>query len=265
MNDREKLARLNALLVAGISLQDAERVSGCHNLGGWIGKQYMLIRELCLRFGAAPTQAMAELQAIAVARAEADARLLLAAAMPRSSARLVQWLPLATLFLAQLAGFGSLDVLLHSWLAAISCVIGLCFLVLANIASSRMIAKAHEVPEDYSIVLDAFAMCLRAGLSTRSSREKLSQEFQKVFQSQISTEANLEVDGVFELSQISGAPIEKLLRARAKEIRFNMHQNQLQRLERLSVRLLIPLAIFVLPAFIFISVIPISISLLSKN
>ena len=87
----------------------------------------------------------------------------------------------------------------------------------------------------------------------------------KVFEADISVDALTEIEKLVQLSETTGAPIEKLLRARATEIRFNLQQELLQRFERLSVRLLIPLAIFVLPAFVFISVIPISISLLSKT
>mgnify|MGYP000033979880 FL=1 len=265
MNDREKLARLNALLAAGLSLQEAERASETATIGGVLGRQYRLIRELCQSYGAGPMLAMSELQAIAVGQAEADARLRLAAAMPKSSARLVQWLPPAALLLGQVCGLGSLEILLSSAIAAMSCVIGIVFLLLANIASTRMIAKAQMVQVDHSIALDAFAMILRAGLSPAIARERLLQTFRKVFETEVSVDAKDEIARVIALSETTGAPIEKLLRARAIEIRFNLQQELLQRFERLSVRLLIPLAIFVLPAFVFISVIPISISLLSKT
>lgn len=224
-----------------------------------------MIRELCLSCGAAPVLAMAELQAVALGQAEADARLRLAAAMPKSSAKLVQWLPLAALLLGQVCGLGSLEILFSSALAAISFVIGIVFLLLANIASTRMIAKAQKVQVDHSVALDAFAMILRAGLSPAIAREKLLQTFRKVFEGEPSVDALNEITQLVRLSEKTGAPIEKLLRARATEIRFNLQQELLQKFERLSVRLLIPLAIFVLPAFVFISVVPISISLLSKT
>ena len=128
-----------------------------------------------------------------------------------------------------------------------------------------MIAKANQAAEDFSIVLDAFAMCLTAGLSLASSRENLAHAFERVYAQELSAIAVRELDELVSLSSSSGAPIERMLRARATELRFNTHQGQLHKLERLSVRLLIPLAVFVLPAFIFISVIPISISLLSKS
>jgi tight adherence protein B len=265
MNDREKLARLNALLSSGLSLQEAERASETATLGGSLGRHYQLIRELCLSCGAAPVPAMAELQAIAVGQAEADARLRLAAAMPKSSAKLVQWLPLAALLLGQVCGLGSLEILFSSALAAISFVIGIVFLLLANIASTRMIAKAQKVRVDHYVALDAFAMILRAGLSPTIAREKLLLSFRKVFEVEPSVDALNEIKQLVRLSEKTGAPIEKLLRARAAEIRFNLQQELLQKFEKLSVRLLIPLAIFVLPAFVFVSVIPISISLLSKT
>ncbi len=265
MNDREKLARLTALLSSGLSLQDAERASATDGIEGDLGRQYRLVRELCLTCGAAPTLAMGQLQSLAIDRAANQARLSLAAATPRATARLVQWLPIAALLLGQLAGLGSIEILFSSGLAVVACVIGFAFLLLANISTTRMIAKANEAAEDFSIALDAFAMCLTAGLSLSSSRENLARAFERVYEQELPADVVREMQQLANLSSISGAPIERMLRARATELRFNIQQSQLHKLERLSVRLLTPLAVFVLPAFVFISVIPISISLLSKT
>lgn len=265
MNERERLARLTALLSSGLSLQEAERASAADGIEGELGRQYRLVRELCLTCGAAPALAMGQLQSLAIDRAASQAKLSLAAAMPRATARLVQWLPLAALLLGQLAGLGSIEILFSSGLAVVACVIGFAFLLLANISSTRMIAKANEAAEDFSIALDAFAMCLTAGLSLASSRENLARAFERVYEQELPADVVREMQQLANLSSTSGAPIERMLRARATELRFNIQQSQLHKLERLSVRLLTPLAVFVLPAFVFISVIPISISLLSKT
>lgn len=265
MNDREKLARLTALLSSGLSLQEAERSSSVDGIKGDLGRQYRLVRELCLTCGAAPTLAMRQLQSLAIDRAAGEAKLRLAAATPRATARLVQWLPVAALMLGQLVGLGSIEILFSSGLAIVSCVIGFAFLLLANILSTRMIAKANEAREDYTIALDAFAMCLSAGLPLSLARDNLERVFERVYEQELPADAVHEIEQLAKLSSISGAPIERMLRARAAEMRFNLHQERLSKLERLSVRLLVPLAVFVLPAFVFISVIPISISLLSKK
>ena len=265
MNDREKLARLTSLLESGLSFQEGERASGAASIEGALGRQYRLVRELCYTCGAAPALAMRQLQSLAIDRTAGEAKLRLAAATPRATARLVQWLPVAALLLGQLAGLGSIAILFSSRLAIFSCVIGFVFLLLANILSTRMIAKASEAPEDYSIALDAFAMCLSAGLSLSSSRENLARIYERVYERELAADAVHEIESLANLSAISGAPIERTLRARAAEVRFNLHQQQLSTFERLSLKLLVPLAVFVLPAFVFISVIPISISLLSKT
>lgn len=265
MNERERLARLTALLSSGLSLQEAERASAVDSIEGDLGRQYRLVRELCLACGAAPTLAMGQLQSLAIDRSASQARLSLAAATPRATAKLVQWLPVAALLLGQLAGLGSIEILFSSGLAVVACVIGFAFLLLANISSTRMIERANKAAEDFSIALDAFAMCLSAGLSLASSHENLARAFERVYEQQLPADVLHELEQVLSLSSSSGAPIERMLRARATELRFNNQQNQLHKLERLSVRLLFPLAAFVLPAFVFISVIPISISLLSKT
>lgn len=263
MNEREALAKFNALLAAGLSLQQAERACGVDQLDGETGQRYRFFRALCLKLGVTPAPAMARMQALLEARAEAAGRLAVAEAGPRSTARLVYWLPPATLVLGQVAGLGAIEVFWRAPLSILSLVFGAILLLLANLWSSRMLRTPSRFADEF--VLDAFAVCLDGGLEVGSVRDVVAAEFDFAFGREISVATISELDSANRLSGETGAPISKLLSTRADELRRNANYNNLERIEKLSVKLLWPLGVCVLPAFVFVSVIPISIALLTKG
>ena len=263
MNEREALAKFNALLTAGLSLQQAERVSGVDRLDGETGQRYRFFRALCLKLGVTPAPAMARLQAVLEARADAAGRLAVAEAGPRSTARLVYWLPPATLLLGQVAGLGAIEVFWRAPLSILSLVFGAILLLLANLWSSRMLRTPSRFADEF--VLDAFAVCLDGGLEVGSVRDVVAAEFDFAFGCEISLATIAELDSANRLSGETGAAISKLLSTRADELRRNANYKNLERIEKLSVKLLWPLGVCVLPAFVFVSVIPISIALLTKG
>lgn len=263
MNEHEILAKFNALLTAGLSLQQAERVSGVDRIDGETGQRYRFFRALCLKLGVTPAPAMARLQAVLEARAEAAGRLAVAEAGPRSTARLVYWLPPATLLLGQVAGLGAIEVFWRAPLSILSLVFGAILLLLANLWSSRMLRTPSQFADEF--VLDAFAVCLDGGLEVDSVRNVVESEFEFTFGREISLATIAEIDSANLLCVETGAAISKLLSSRADELRRNSNYKNLERIEKLSVKLLWPLGVCVLPAFVFISVIPISIALLTKG
>jgi tight adherence protein B len=263
MNEREALVKFNALLAAGLSLQQAERVSGVAQLDGESGQRFRFFRALCLRFGASPAPAMARLQAVLEARADAAGRLAVAEAGPRSTARLVYWLPPATLVIGQLAGLGAVEVFWRAPLSLLSLMLGAILLLLANLWSTRMLRGPAQFSDDF--VLDAFAVCLDSGLEVSSVRTAIESEFDFAFGREISVATLAEIDAANKFGGETGTAISKVLSTRADELRRNSNYKNLERIEKLSVKLLWPLGICVLPAFVFISVIPMSIALLTKG
>lgn len=263
MNEREALVKFNALLDAGLSLQQAERASGVEALEGETGRRYRFFRILCLRLGVSPASAMARLQKVLEARAEAAGRLAVAQAGPRSTARLVYWLPPATLLLGQVAGLGAIEVFWRAPLSILALMFGTILLMLANLWSTRMLRNPSDFTDEF--VLDAFAVCLDSGLEIDSVCEVVSTEFELIFDREISLAMSGELNSANQLSSETGAAISKLLSTRADELRRNSNYKNLERVENLSVRLLWPLGVCVLPAFVFISVIPISIALVTKG
>lgn len=264
MNEREALAKFNALLAAGLSLQQAERVSGVAELTGENARHYRFFRELCLGAGGSPVPAMARLQHLLESMAALHGQLKVAAAGPKATSRLVYWLPVAALLIGQLAGLGSIEVFLRAPLSVLSLVLGLIFLLLANLWMSKLLSK-NSANDSADFSLDAFAIVLSGGLPITLVSQIVTTAHLKIYESELAESALQEIQQAAKLAAETGAPVSQLLLARADELRqANFYSNR-EAVEALAIKLLWPLGLFVLPAFVFISVIPISISLLTKG
>ena len=264
MNDREALARFNSLLRAGLSMQAAERASGLEELGVESARAFAFIKDLCLVAGGSPFEAMKRLQFTLVAQSRAEAKIRLALATPHATTRLVLWLPLAALFLGQVSGIGSIEVFFKNSISVFSVVIGVILLLAANLWSNRLLRKVQPKPDDL-IVLDAMALCLQAGLPLADSRTAACAKFKDHYSRAVSNCTLEAIDQLVGLGETTGTPIARLLIERADEVRANANYLQLEAIEKLQIKMLLPLGVLVLPAFVFVAVIPMAISLLTKG
>jgi tight adherence protein B len=265
MSDREILAKFNSLLSAGLSLDQATRNSDPAQLSPQFQLDYRYLLSVCREAGAAPISALANLEKIAEQRQENAGRLAISSANPKATARLVLWLPLGAAFLGQVLGLGSLVVFLESPVALVSLLIGLILLISAQHWSNRILSKANRPLVDEPIIFDAIALCLDAGLSAMQARLLAMTSYEDVFLKPIAEHSASQIDALIEFSESSGAPIAKLFRNRAETDRRQFAYRQLQAIETVSIRLLAPLAVLVLPAFVLIAVLPITISLLTSK
>lgn len=265
MTDREILAKFNSLLSAGVSLEQATRIAEPAKLTEQFEMQYRYLLTVCGEAGGPPAFALANLEKIAEQRQEARGRLAISSTVPKATARLVLWLPLGAALLGQLVGLGSIEIFFKSALALISLLLGLILLVVAQTWSSRILSKANQPEIDESIAFDAVALCLDAGISVRQARQIAGAKHKEIFSSNIAENTISQVDALIAFSELSGASISKLLRNHAEAERSKAANQQLQKIESVSIRLLAPLAILVLPAFVLVAVLPITISLLTNN
>ena len=183
---------------------------------------------------------------------------------PRATARLVTWLPLAALLIGQLGGLGSIEIFWRAPWSLVPVALGGALLLAASIWSAKMIDRLVREPDDI-YVIDALAICLQAGLPVVTSLREVNQRFADEFDFALSNSTSQEISQLQQLSEDSGLPIAKLLFSRAEELRQNIHHQSLEAIEKLQIKLLWPLGLFVLPAFLLIAVLPMSISLLTKG
>ncbi|MFM6977101.1 MAG: type II secretion system F family protein [Micrococcales bacterium] len=256
MNDSRILGQLIALLRAGLSFHQAERAAKVADLSTGAAASYQYLRGIVLQSGGQPTQAIERVRQVIEENQAQLRRVELANASPRATVRLVLWLPIAALVIGQFTGMGSLEVLLKAPLALASVLIGGVLLAIGSYWSARMLRSARVVPADDAIYLDGIAMALSAGLPIEKSIEIALKNAEK------RNELELELQEIVNLSKSTGAALSKLVLEKADSIRGEVYYQKSLALEKLSVRLMIPLGASVLPAFALIAVVPLAMSFL---
>ncbi|MSZ40140.1 MAG: hypothetical protein F2599_03265 [Actinobacteria bacterium] len=189
----------------------------------------------------------------------------LAFAGPKSTAKLVSGLPVVALLLAQLLGMNPIGAIISAPIAFVSVLVGSALLLLGHYWSKRLLEKAVPPKHDPGAFIDGVLIGLQAGLPLETARGRAQEEFQNVF---CFGETELDkkyLDAAAELSRNSGAALSQILLANADRLRADLKYEISNRIEKLSINLMIPLGVAVLPAFILISIVPIAISLLSNG
>ena len=189
----------------------------------------------------------------------------LAFAGPQATARLVSWLPLAALALAQLVGMNPFGAITGSIAGLVSVLLGLGLLAVGQRWSKRLLEKADSKALDPGAFIDAVLIGLQAGLPLRKSEAVAKEHFKVVFQQEVTEKDIAVIKSVAELARDSGAALTKILAAEADQLREQERYEISEKIARLGIRLLIPLGVAVLPAFILIAIVPIAISLLSNG
>ena len=206
----------------------------------------------CRSSGAPMLEALRSLQSARAQAANTAQELLAELAGPQATVKLVTWLPVGVVVLAQGLGFDILGALLGNLLAQLSVIAGVVLLVVANRWSNRMVRAATPSSDDPAAGLNLFIALLKSGQSLSVARQSVD-------------ETGLALGGLLATARATGAPLVDLLDARARAIREQHATRAKHTLRQLSVRLTIPLGAAVLPALVCLVVIPLFISLTSPN
>ena len=246
-----QLLELAALTEAGISLRQARQLVPVEH------EMHQLTLSVAEVFGG-PVARTLRRQAEVVAQMQAAIRSLeVAFATPKATSRLMLWLPPGGFLFGQLIGLNPLPTIVHNVVAQISILLG-AFLQIAGILWSRNILKRGRPKlTDTGLTFDLVAIGLRAGLSPLVVTRRLSTlvDINDPDRGQL---ARLEL-----LSRRTGAPLESLLLAQADNARLNAAAVAEAQVAALAIKLLIPLGVVILPAFVLMSVVPIFISVLT--
>ena len=121
-----------------------------------------------------------------------------------------------------------------------------------------MLRKARLTELDEAIYLDGIAIALSGGLPIDRALAIAGNNLAV----EVSENLNSELQDIIQLSKTTGAALGKLLVEKADSIRGEANYKKSLQLEKLSVRLMIPLGASVLPAFALIAVVPLALSFL---
>jgi tight adherence protein B len=172
----------------------------------------------------------------------AKAELAQALAMPRMTRRLLLWLPGLTLALTLLTGITTIQSLANP-LVLFSLLLGTALLLIGNRISRKMLS---EVDDSFSISeLQLFSIAISAGLTTG--------QISKLFPNLLK---NTAIESLVNLTGRTGAGLQQLVNSEIENTLRLQLSEKITLLRELSVRLLIPLGLTTLPAFMLFTIPP---------
>lgn len=179
-----------------------------------------------------------------------------ALAEPAGTARLLLWMPVAGLLLGFALGFDTVGVVARNPLGAACVVAGLLLVIAARLWTRRLLRRARPEPGTPGITAELVAVGLAGGAPIDRAVELVAET--RV----VDPPGRDHVRQVLQLSRSAGVPAVELLRATAAQDRHRARVCGRLRAARLSTRLLLPLGICTLPAFLLLGVAPLLLSVL---
>ncbi|MFD1201986.1 type II secretion system F family protein [Leucobacter albus] len=183
---------------------------------------------------------------------------------PRSTARLVAWLPLAAVAVGFLLGFDPLPVFLTPIGAALLAGgIGLQLVGVrwTHALAARVERRDHVAGLECELMWIALAGGSPPGPALRSVADAVSQGAVEWVPMEALRRGE-PLANALATAVAAGAPAAALLLDTATELRGHARAQIEQEAERLGVRILVPLACCVLPAFVAMGVVPVLVTLL---
>jgi tight adherence protein B len=183
----------------------------------------------------------------------------IALAEPAGTARLLLWMPVAGLLLSFALGFDTIGVIFTNPLGAACVVSGLLLVLAARVWTTRLLDRARPERGTPGMRSELVAVALGGGASVERA-------LRLVADSAVTAPDDQErLHSVLELSRSAGVPAAELLRASAAQDRHSARVAGRLRAAKLSTRLLIPLGVCTLPAFLLLGVAPLLLSVLAST
>lgn len=256
---------LSALLRAGTSAKNARDQFPIANLSDFQQKQFHFIWSVAIDSGGALTKGLERLASIFAQQNRHLADLKIAFASPKATANLILVLPLLAALFSELLGLSVLAASVGTSLGAVSLGIGLILLIVARVSSLRMLEKARPRELDPGAFLDAISIALSAGLNPKSAAAMAKSRFSQTLLEEVASEQWLIFWEAVKASEQSGIALTGLLEARADSLRYRMWNNYRAVISKLQIKLMIPLGLAALPAFVLLAVVPVGIGLFSSQ
>lgn len=227
------VANLGALMASGVNMQKALELAGLKRDGE---SQIERLLSFAISSGAPMGAVTRRLVAFELDLERFRSELETANAVPIATRKLLLWLPALSLVMGQLAGFGTIAAIFQPIGAIALCVAGA--LILVGIKWSGRLLKPllQEQPHPAFEYLK-FSLLLAAGAPLNKSHPK-------------------GLAHLVDLSRLAGAPLRKLVEVEIELVTQRALQLAMTRAKRMSIDLLVPMSLTVLPAFLILTVVP---------
>ncbi len=258
---------LAGLLKAGIPADRAreELASDLSQLSPRQHNQFEAIWMLAIQSGGAVSGAIESLGETFRKTARHEREVELTFVGPKATAKLVAWLPGAGLLLAQLFGLDPIRAIFTNPFAFGSLVLGALLMVGGHLWSSSIIRKATPKQDDPGLFFDAVRFGMDAGQPLSSAIERAATVFDERLDFVPEQPIFDALTRIGELNRTNGASISSLLTGEAVARREDQWFAESTLLSKLAVKLMIPLGLVTLPAFVLSSIVPVAVSLLSTR
>lgn len=194
-----------------------------------------------------------------LAQAQREVRVALAG--PVSSARMVMALPLVGVLFGLVLGFDTLATLVTTVPGWVCLLVGGTLMLLAARWNRRLVRAAQPADATPGLEFDLMAIAAAGGGALDQARATLDEAVRRF---ELGAHPD-RVDPVLELSRRAGVPAAELLREEAQEARRAARADAQEKAATLSVRLMLPLGLCVLPAFMVLGVLPLMISVITTT
>jgi tight adherence protein B len=211
----------------------------------------------------APT--LRELAATLRSLAQTSRDIDVALAGPVATARVVLGLPAVGIALAALIGVNALGALVTTPPGWVCLVAGAVLIALGVRWIGRMVRAASRLDPTPGLGLELLAIALRGGAGVDRATRLVRAALLEADLADAERGAAEQGVDVLAFSRAAGVPAATLLRAEAEELRRNARADAAVRAASLETRLLAPLGLCVLPAFVLLGVAPVLLALLSST
>ncbi len=210
--------------------------------------------------GAPLAATLARLGEVLVATDDARREVAIALAGPLATSRVVLALPALGLFGGALLGVDTLGVLATTPPGWFCVVAGGGLLLVARSWMRRLVARAREADPTPGLGCELVAVAVSGGASATAALDRVARALE---------DAGLPDDTAaapaIEFAQSAGVPVAALLRAEAREARRDAQAGVRMRIAALGTRLLLPLGLCVLPAFVALGVAPLLLAMIGST
>ena len=262
MSDAIKLTKFAGLIRSGVSLDRA-----LEGIGGMptdsLGLRYLF--EVAIDAGSSISKEIEFVAELVSARESFKQRIGVAHASPKATARLVLWLPVLTLAMAQLVGWNVLGSLQHSPIVFVSLLFGLGLLGISKLVTSRMLKAAKPQDSYVGFFLLGVALESSSGASIHQAQTRALNIYENVFGEKPKEIEMAQLIEVEALVQNTGAQVGSLLRSQALALQQTDLVKSEIKIEKLGVRLMLPLGLGVLPSFVFLTIVPLMVTTLGSK
>jgi tight adherence protein B len=266
------IRQVSALVNAGLPAHQVEKILSAEvaNLAPLEAKQFGLVWKLATKLGGPIVLTLNRITDVFERKLKNQNEVHLAFAGPQATAKLVMWLPILALVLAQLVGMNPFAAIFGSLLGGLSVSLGTGLMVAGRQWTRRLLSRALPSPDDVVAIdrgafLDCVLIGLQAGLPLDQAKESALAEFENTFLVKPLQENFVALTEAAELSRNTGAALTAILFSKADAFREEQRFEIATRISKLGVQLMIPIGVAVLPAFVLLSIVPIAISLLSNG